>query len=78
MVNVSYSFQPQPKRYHVPIWWVWTPSTLRAHLHGRRGSERLARREPWIGNMFWGWNPAMMTYDRNKQTEAIDMDRHRR
>ena len=74
----SFTFQPQPKRYHMPIWWVWTPSTLRAHLHGRRGSEGLARREPRIGSMFWGWNPAMMTYDRKKPTKANDMERRRR
>ena len=76
-----FPFQPQPKRYHLPIWWVWPPSTLKAHLHRR---ESLARREPWIGNMFWGFNPAVLDASRNRegvtvtQTEPMDMKRRRR
>ena len=58
---IKVTFPPQPKRPQIPIWWIWTPSTLKAHLHRR---ESLAR-SPWIGNMFWGLNPTMQLGARN-------------
>ena len=60
----------------MPSWWVWSPFDLEARLHSRAS---LRDRRPWIGNMFWGWNPPALLRDVTMvQREPHDMKRERR